>query len=80
MFSHLTTVMNLLQRRDLIIALAISTLLAAIPSQAREIVIYTQTTSTCGPTFELVADSNGTLYGLAEGGGKEQENLALFTR
>ena len=53
-------------------------LFATVFSQAREIVIYTQTTSTSGPTFELVADSNGTLYGLAEGGRNRSRRTWLF--
>ncbi len=69
MFSHLVTLTNSVQRRSLIIALAMSTLFSAVPSRAREIVIYNQTSSTLGPAFELVADSSGTLYGIADGGG-----------
>jgi hypothetical protein len=69
MLSHLVTILNLFQRRDLIIALAISSLFAALPSQAKESVIFNQTSSTLGPAYELVADSSGTLYGLDDGGG-----------
>jgi hypothetical protein len=69
MFSHLVTLTHSVRRRSLIIALAMSTLFAAIPSDAKEIVIYNQTVTTWGPAFELVADSSGTFYGLSNGGG-----------
>lgn len=70
---------NWIRRRVLVVTVVFSILLfATVFSQAREIVIYTQTTSTSGPTFELVADSNGTLYGLAEGGGTGAGELGSF--
>jgi len=44
-------------------------MLATVPAQAREVVIYNQTSSTLGPAYELVADGDGTLYGIADEGG-----------
>ena len=70
MFSHTVTPTNLNERRVLVITLAISALLlTTLPSQAKEIVIYNQSSSTAGPAGDLIADSNGTLYGIADGGG-----------
>jgi hypothetical protein len=70
MFSHTVTPTNLNERRVLVITLAISALLlTTLPSQAKGIVIYNQSSSTAGPAGDLIADSNGTLYGIADGGG-----------
>jgi len=79
MSPHIVTFRSFVQWRVRHIAMAISALLFfTVQSQAREIVIYTQSATTSGPTFELVADSNGTLYGLAEGGGSGAGELGSF--
>ena len=70
MFSHIARLTNLVAQCVVVIILAISALLLATsPAQGKEVVIYNQTSGTWGPAFELVADSSGTLYGLANGGG-----------
>ena len=70
MFSPVAKLTNSISHRKLVFTLAVSALvLATVPAQGKEVVIYNQTNSTSGPAFELVADSSGTLYGLANGGG-----------
>lgn len=58
--------------RALIAALVFFALLASHPAQAKEIVIFNQTSSTANPISELVADSNGVLYGTASLGGPSE--------
>ncbi len=70
MFSQIVPRTDLTKRSVLVITLAFSIMmLATVPAQAREVVIYNQTSSTLGPAYELVADGDGTLYGIADEGG-----------
>jgi uncharacterized repeat protein (TIGR03803 family) len=70
MFSHIEKLTNLVSHHILVITLAVSALvLATVPAQAKEVVIYDQPSNTSGPAYELVADSKGTFYGIADGGG-----------
>jgi len=67
-FSHIEKLTNLVSHHILVIMLAVYTLvLATVPAQGKQTVIYNQTSSTETPAFELGADSGGTLYGLSNG-------------